>query len=493
MNLEYLSAPLPEASPQHRYASLHRAIEKGLDSDATWSDLAKVCVQLGLDDEARKAYENVKSPSERLVLHSLLVRNGVIERDPDLARQGQAAQLVTDRPTSLTEELVEACRYLMVEHMPLIAIVSTLAFPLVIGMGGALTAGSPFFLFPLIALLPSLSVVGLVGAMGRRILLETCQGLDDAPKIPEVQTLVRESLRFLMDAALIAATLFGPAVVLHLLAVPIGAQVAVVLLGILLLPMAMLIRQLRTDWAALHPRMLFAAISKGGTRYVGVALLWGCLALPAIVAGILTSGSRLYLQISLIGPLAIAPLFIAARLLGRFYLQRRRELSAVIGATAPAPAHATAGYVKVAGTGKNRRTLTGTPAAKTRQKAPAPAQPATTAAPATAPTAAPPSAPRQKLSAATHPEAKQPQPSNPPAPARPPAAARPAAPAPAPAEAPKVVGEPIPDLTKLPGVNVVTGSLRNLVGAAAGSKPSRPAQPIPPVKNPNPPRGQRPR
>ena len=38
--------------PEQRRATLHRAIERGLDSDELWKELAEVSLELGYDDEA---------------------------------------------------------------------------------------------------------------------------------------------------------------------------------------------------------------------------------------------------------------------------------------------------------------------------------------------------------------------------------------------------------------------------------------------------------
>ena len=94
MQIENIASP-PKQTPQMRYACLHRAIERGLASDDTWVELTRVCVQLGLKDEAMRAFEQVEGTSARYTLENFLARQGLVERPKD-------------RESRLQQELIQA-------------------------------------------------------------------------------------------------------------------------------------------------------------------------------------------------------------------------------------------------------------------------------------------------------------------------------------------------------------------------------------------------
>ena len=64
MQLESHAAPIGE-TPQQRYASLHRAIERGLESDEVWAELTSVCQSLGHRGEALHCAQQIRNASVR--------------------------------------------------------------------------------------------------------------------------------------------------------------------------------------------------------------------------------------------------------------------------------------------------------------------------------------------------------------------------------------------------------------------------------------------
>ena len=64
MHLESHATPIGE-SPQQRYASLHRAIERGLASDEVWNELAGVCDALGNRGEALHCLHRIRDDALR--------------------------------------------------------------------------------------------------------------------------------------------------------------------------------------------------------------------------------------------------------------------------------------------------------------------------------------------------------------------------------------------------------------------------------------------
>ena len=61
MEVETHATP-PVESPEQRYASIHRAIERGLESDELWKDLALVSAELGHNEEALRCLGKIVNP-----------------------------------------------------------------------------------------------------------------------------------------------------------------------------------------------------------------------------------------------------------------------------------------------------------------------------------------------------------------------------------------------------------------------------------------------
>lgn len=370
MQLEQLGTPVEVDSPHRRYAALHRAIDSGMASDATWRELVNVCLLLEHRDEALRAFRRLTGVQARRDVEALLIHRGLLEPEATSPETGTPA---TAAAPGLREETLEAARVLFEDHMPLTTAVATLTFPLVVGLGGFLTAGHSFFLFPLIAALPALCVVGIVGALSRGIMVDSAHGMHDVPRIPGSAVLVRQSARFLLDGLVLVGALAGPAIAMHCLGLALSTTLLAAALAALLLPMALLMRQITDDWRALSPNHLFRAIGRLRGDYLGRAAVCAGLFLPAALAAIGTAGSLLYLQVSVVGPLLVAPLFVAARLLGRMVDLRRDDLRDLLDL--PARSH---GEVVTAVTHAVASTSAApAPASRTHPAAPKPAAPRT--------------------------------------------------------------------------------------------------------------------
>ncbi len=85
MQLDNTASPKAQ-TPQLRYASLHRTIEKGLASDEVWNELARICLVLGFNDEAVKAYRKVRGTHASRYLEVLLARHGLVSMTESAAR-----------------------------------------------------------------------------------------------------------------------------------------------------------------------------------------------------------------------------------------------------------------------------------------------------------------------------------------------------------------------------------------------------------------------
>lgn len=333
MQLEQLATPVSVESPHRRYATLHRALERGMASDATWREMTEVCLLVGHRDEALLSYERIRDQRLRREAEHLLQRHGLLRRsaDSDLDE--------VELPRSVKDDVVDATRVLFDDHMPLTTIVTTMTFPVVVGLGGFLTAStSSSFLFPAIAALPAMCVAGVVGGMSRRIMIDAARGLQDPPRIPQVRELSQQSGRFLLDALVLAAVFLGPAIALACVQGLSVSTLVAIALGAFLLPGAMVLRQLTDDWRALSPNHLFPAITRLRGDYATTAGVCALVAAPAALAAVLTAGSHLYLQASVVGPLAVAPLFFASRLLG-LMVHGHREVLKDLLAPVVQPAH----------------------------------------------------------------------------------------------------------------------------------------------------------
>jgi len=543
VELENIASPPPQQTPQHRYASLHRAVERGLASDEVWFEMASVCLELGNDEEAVRAFRNMTGGALQNRLASTLEKRGLIVPGEQLPQQAagkatglrgrgtaaaNATDVLEDTPPTPWEHVVDAFQYLFLERMPLLVLVATLSFPLVVGLGGFLTAGGSPFLLPAVAALPGLSVLGIVGAMGRRILVASSTGEHAPPALPELPLLMREAMHYLRDVGLIILALLGPGVLLLVFGASMTAVLPALLLGALPLPMAHALRQVRGDWKSLTPAVLVPAIMRTSKAYLPICGAFWSLFLPAALTTLVTLGMPVWTQVAMVGPMAVLPLFVSSRLLGTFLDVQRGRLGALMHGPTPLKAKPKPAPERVP---TLKQPTKGKPPARPPQR-PAPARP--TARPTTArPPARPPArpAPVANKPAASRPAASWAdiqQPSRPshairqngepsaPRSARPvspgagqrpaasapaprtaaPATPRPSAPAPdrpsapvrsnpahpAPAQPVRNAGGTVrrhtplgatqgestgPDLSKLPGARVVSGDARQSAGASA--------------------------
>jgi hypothetical protein len=297
--------------------------------------------------------------------------------------------------------------------MPTMAIGGTLAFPLVLAVGGILTAISDMFVLRLIAVVPALFLLSMVGVACRHTVGCALRGLDEADDLPPPAEFAQQSLRLLPHAAVLGAVFLGPGAVMLRLG---QWQFAFLLLpvGLLFLPMAGAQLLTTGDWRALSPSLLLSAIRRGGRPYLETAAAVAVLAAPALLAFALTLGLPGYTLVAIVGPLGVVPSLMSARMMGILLEQERARFDGLF-------------------------------AVETAQQAPPP-PPAAPSRPAAAqPTQTKPAQPKATQPRATPPKT-QPRPT-PPQPAQPkqtqskPAQAKPA---PTPVQAPRVATKPAP-------------------------------------------------
>lgn len=344
MQLESHATP-PAETPQQRYANLHRAIERGLDSDEVWRELAEVSLVLGHTDECLRCLRHIQNDTMRLALGSRLARRGLIDAEVAASSQASgaasaqhlAAPAASDagpRPSKerhagdfrLLDHLADALQYQMHQHMPALVLFTTLAFPLVVGVGGFLTAGGSWLLLAAIAALPGLGVLAVVGAMGRHVLLASAEGEGDVPPIPPFAELWDSARRFALDSLAVFGSLLGPSLIAAAFSAPWTTVVPGLLVGAFFAPMAWLLRHRRGDLGALSPVTLMRAVARTAGSYPGLAVVTMLLFVPAGLVTWVVFGRPVWVQIAMIGPLCVLPMFVASRLLGTWLETNRSRL-----------------------------------------------------------------------------------------------------------------------------------------------------------------------
>ncbi|MCB9877689.1 MAG: hypothetical protein H6835_08830 [Planctomycetes bacterium] len=342
-------------TPQQRYATLHRAAESGLASDDLWAELAQVSVELGhreeavrcirkLHDPARREYVarrlakalGLPTPEQALPAHHSDPRAARPTRHggpgphgrtrPDVAPATNATEAQPPATPGVLDHLLDAAQYLLHQHMPWLALTTMLAFPLVVGVGGFLTAGGSPLLLAAIAALPGLAVLAVVAAMGRSILLTSSEGVQDVPNLPEFGLLVHDARRFAFDAGLITLVFAGVPLGLFLVGAPLAVLLAGLAFGVVFAPLAFSLRTIRGDFRAIAPSILLRALPRAGLGYLAVAACTTLAFAPAAAVVLGTLGRPVWVQIAFAGPLCVLPVFATARLLGSWFDTRREAL-----------------------------------------------------------------------------------------------------------------------------------------------------------------------
>lgn len=375
MRLESHATPTA-ATPQQRYAALHRALERGIVSDAVWKELGDVSLTLGHADEAVRCAAQIRNDALRMMLESRLARHAQQQDEAAIRQQRPArpASTAHSHPTSKREpatvtapgsaaapaashagtnsapharsnqildaaeeeaglrgHLVDAAQFLFFQHMPWLCLVTMLAFPIVIGLGGFLTSGTSAIALAAISALPGLCVCAVIFAMGRRILLESSRGTVDVPSIPDIRNLALEAVRFARDLLVVGLGIALPtaiAVVLGLSWVGIAPMLFCCLMAA---PMGFCLRQLRGDSASFSPLLLGHALMRAGPSYFFVALTCWAMLLPLVGVVSYVIGQPIWLQIAAVGPTAVLPCFLAMRLLGTWIDANHDQLADVFG------------------------------------------------------------------------------------------------------------------------------------------------------------------
>jgi hypothetical protein len=463
VELGNIATPQEETTPELRYASLHRAVERGMASQDVFRELAEICLQLGHQDEAVRVHEGMEPGPLRDHVASRLRRHGLLAHAPSAADAPRSATARGHEATASAarEHALDAVQYMAQGIMPAAALSTMLAFPILVTAGGMLTGGSPW-LFAALAAPPSLCVLGLVGAIARKVYLRSADGESDPPEWPSAADTLQEGKRFLLDHLAVYGAYVAPAVIALLLGVPAMSMLPALLLGMFLAPMALMLRQHRGDVSALSPVTIVRGISSS-RGYMRIAGLYWLAFLPAVIAFFASLGNAPWIQLAIVGPLSVLPAFGTARVLGTFVDAHRERLGVLLDLAATPRAAAQAPQHKPM---RGARPVGVSPTAQAKPQA---AQPR-----AVRPTTAAQPAPKPSVPAARI-EGRAPKPTQ----ARP-QAAKPTAGKPTAAKVgtqpaarttqskqPAATGFAGPDLSGIPGATVISGADRERMGAAA--------------------------
>jgi hypothetical protein len=328
VQLETHATPF-DASPQQRYATLHRAIEQGRDSDDVWCELALVSSKMGHHDEAKRCALRVRNTSR--LAPSLRKLVGVIDHTDVIPTGAPAAsdagptEKREDHPNT-SEFLADAAQFMVYQHMPWLVLITMMSFPLTVGLGGSLINEGSLLMLAAMAALPLLTIVTVIAAMCHEVLRSSSNGHDDVPDIPEFGRLLHGSRSFLIDASLIASLYVGLPYVLATTVFNWSTILPVMTLGILITPLAFSLQQLRRDYCALSPIFMAKAVRRAGYRYFVISLAITAAFTPALLALLYVGAHPLWLQISIVGPMCVIPILAASRLMGSWIDANRDHL-----------------------------------------------------------------------------------------------------------------------------------------------------------------------
>jgi len=338
VHLESHATPLGE-SPQQRYASLHRAIERGLASDELWNELATVCHALGNRGEALHCLHRIRDDALRTRAEQAVLGAATAATRHTVApaasiagsrARARASQQHQEQTPGFLDHVVDAGQFLAQGQMPALALCAMLAFPLVFGIGGLVAAGHSPLLLAAVATLPTLCVLAVVAGMAREVLLRSSQGGGDPPGLPGAGPLLAGALRSAAAVSAAASICLGPAALLFAFRGPPGLTLAAATVGALTAPLMAALLQVRGDWRPCSPVFVARALSRAGRGYPLVAAAVTVAFAPVVGALWLVADRPVWMQIACAGPLLVLPLFAAARLLGTWLDSHRSSLGGFV-------------------------------------------------------------------------------------------------------------------------------------------------------------------
>jgi hypothetical protein len=310
---------------QERYASLQRRLTADALDDPGLTQLISVCAQLDRRDEAVALFAKLSDPALRRGVRRDLARRGWVDPTPDPS-ETEGLMVAGESEPVFRERLEDAVRYLTEGRMPIVAIGSTIAFPLGLGIGALLTSVYDHLAVRLLAAVPAVFMLGIITVIAQQVLRQAVQGREDGSDLPTIRELFVRTPRLLAFAAVLGAIFLGPGATAILCDRWLIAA-ALLLPGLFLLPLATALLLATDDWHALRPATLARGVGRLGRTYVDTTLAVLAIIAPAVLAFALTLGRPVYTMIAVVGPLGAVPLLLAAHIVGRL-LYRQRQVFA---------------------------------------------------------------------------------------------------------------------------------------------------------------------
>lgn len=346
MKMESHATPL-EGTPQQRYATLHRAIEQGLDSDDLWCELASVSSTLGHQSEARRCVSRIRDAARRTKFERAFAlgnksRSTAADHPAAAPAASNAGPNPRKRPEKkddpgVVDHLIDAGQYMVHQHMPWLVLTTMLAFPLIVGVGGLLTAGESPVLLAALAAVPGICVLSVVAAMAHEILHQSSKGEGDVPELPEFTELLDGARTFLWDAILVFALFFGAPVAMAIAGIPLTNALPSLAIGIYFAPLAFALRHVRRDMRSFAPVFLWRAARRAGRGYGLVAVAITTAFAPAAFVASAVTNQAVWVQVAIVGPLCVLPTLAASRLLGTWLDTHRKSLGYLLTSDATPP------------------------------------------------------------------------------------------------------------------------------------------------------------
>jgi hypothetical protein len=311
------------------YGTLHRLLDSGAIDDPARTHLIVACVELDKRDEALELFAKLSNPALRRAARRDLARRGWIDATPAPDELERPAVATESEPTC-RERYADAVEHLLDDRMPWAAIGGTVAFPLVLAIGMLLVSIDDSVLVRLLAAAPALFLLGMVGVVGRHVLLAAMQGLEGADEKLDLRAIAAETPRVLLQVMALGVLFLGPGAAALLLDLwPLALLLLPI--GLLLLPMAAALLLATGNWRVLRPAMLREALRRAGRPWLRTVVAILPLVLPALLGFVWSLGRPVFTIIAIVGPLGVAPLLMAARIFGLCIHRQRHAFAGWLG------------------------------------------------------------------------------------------------------------------------------------------------------------------
>ncbi|MCA8969262.1 MAG: hypothetical protein KDC95_05740 [Planctomycetes bacterium] len=241
---------------------------------------------------------------------------------------------------TVTGELRDAALFLLQDHMPILTLLLTLAFPLAASLGFLVPASLGDGLTFVLRTLPPLCVLAVFLHVAGQILDGASEGDEEpAPAGELFAGVARGAPRSLFAFVTLALIGFGPSMLARVAGMPATEAMLLGVFGVAYVPLAFLGLVMARSSDAAMPIPVVRAILAARGDYLRLTAMCGVLIVMPAIAVMLGAGSALLLQSALAGPLIVIPGFMLARCIGRHGYEHRELLLAAFGVASETIAH----------------------------------------------------------------------------------------------------------------------------------------------------------